>query len=63
MLLTKDYKRCFSTSIGHYAGFKMTLAIEQRTCKPLAILMHQGCPNDTKVFDDMLFLNLKEDGY
>jgi len=55
MLLTKDYKRCFSTNIGHYAGFKMTLAIEQRTCKPLAIIMHQGCPNDTKVFDDMLF--------
>lgn len=54
MLLTKDYKRCFSTNIGHYAGFKMTLAIEQRTCKPLAILMHQGCPNDSKIFDDML---------
>jgi hypothetical protein len=54
MLLDKDYKRCFSTNIGHYAGFKMTLAIEQRTCKPLAILMHQGCPNDAKIFDDML---------
>ena len=33
----------------------MILAIEQRTCKPLTILMHQRCPNDTKVFDDMLF--------
>jgi hypothetical protein len=54
-LLTKDYKRCYSTNEGHYAGFKMTLAIDHRTCKPLAILMHQGCPNDTKVFDDMLF--------
>ena len=43
MLLTKDYKRCFSTNIGHYSGFKMTLAIEQRSCKPLAILMHEGC--------------------
>jgi hypothetical protein len=55
MLLSKDYKRCYSTNIGHYAGFKMTIAIEQRTCKPLAILMHQGCPNDSKIFDDMLF--------
>jgi len=54
-LLSKDYKRCFSTNNGHYAGFKMTLAIDYETCRPLAILMHQGCPNDTKIFDDMLF--------
>jgi len=54
-LLTKDYKRCYSTNNGHYAGFKMTLAIEYKTCKPLAIVIHQGCPNDTKVFDDILF--------
>jgi hypothetical protein len=55
MLLSKDYKRCYSSNVGHYAGFKVTIAIEQRTCKPLAILMHQGCPNDSKIFDDMLF--------
>ena len=55
MLLSKDYKRCYSTNVGHYAGFKVTIAIEQRTSKPLAILMHEGCPNDSKVFDDMLF--------
>ena len=54
-LLNKDYKRCFSTNNGHYAGFKMTLAIDYNSCKPLAILIHQGCPNDAKIFDDMLF--------
>jgi len=53
-LLIKDYKRAFSTNEGHYAGFKMTLAIEERSCKPLAILLHPGSPNDTKIFDDML---------
>jgi hypothetical protein len=53
-LLTKDYKRGYSTNNGHYAGFKMTLAIDQRTCKPLAILIHPGAPHDTMIFDDML---------
>ncbi|MCL2687119.1 MAG: transposase [Methanobrevibacter sp.] len=32
----------------------MTLTIEERSCKPLAILIHPGSPNDTKIFDDML---------
>ncbi|MDR3062631.1 MAG: transposase [Methanobrevibacter sp.] len=53
-LLTKDYKRAYSTNEGHYAGFKMTLAIDERTYKPLAILIHPGSPHDTKIFDDML---------
>jgi hypothetical protein len=54
MLLTKDYKRCYSTNEKHYAGFKMTLAIDYDTCKPLSIMIHTGCPNDARVFDDML---------
>lgn len=58
-LLTKDYKKAYSTNEKHYAGFKMTLAIEERTCKPLAILIHQGSPHDTKIFSDML-LELKK---
>ncbi|WP_263640982.1 transposase [Methanobrevibacter arboriphilus] len=53
-LLTKAYKRAFSTNNGHYAGFKMTLAIDERTCKPLAILIHPGSPHDTKIFDEIL---------
>ncbi len=53
-LLTKDYKRAYSTNNGYYAGFKMTLAIDQKTCKPLAILIHPGAPHDTVIFDDML---------
>lgn len=53
-LLTKDYKRAYSTNNGRYAGFKMTLAIDQKTCKPLIILIPQGSPHDTTLFDDML---------
>lgn len=53
--LDKEYKRGFSTSKGHYAGFQMTLAIEKETLKPLAILIHSGSPNDTKIFDEIMY--------
>jgi len=53
--LDKDYKRGFSTSKGHYAGFQMTLAVEYETLRPLAILIHSGSPNDAKIFDEIMF--------
>ena len=53
--LDKDYKRGFSTSKGHYAGFQMTLAVEYETLRPLAILIHSGSPNDAKLFDEIMF--------
>jgi hypothetical protein len=49
--LDKDYKRGFSTHKGHYASFKMTLAVEYETLRPLSILIHPGSPNDAKIFD------------
>jgi len=52
--LDKEYKRGFSTSKGHYAGFQMTLAVEYETLRPLAILIHPGSPNDAKIFDEMM---------
>ncbi|WP_067089787.1 transposase, partial [Methanobrevibacter curvatus] len=53
--LDKDYKRGYSTSKGHYAGFQMTIAIDHDSLKPLAILIHPGSPHDTKMFDEILF--------
>lgn len=52
--LDKEYKRGYSKSKGHYAGFQMTLAIDYESLRPLAILIHPGSPNDTKIFDEML---------
>jgi hypothetical protein len=52
--LGKDYKRGYSNSKGHYAGFKMTIAIDYESLRPLAILIHPGSPNDTKIFDEIL---------
>ena len=53
--LDKDYKRGYSTSKGHYAGFQMTLAVEYETLRPLAILIHPGSPSDTKIYDEIMF--------
>ncbi|AIS31177.1 MAG: transposase [Dysgonamonadaceae bacterium] len=53
--LDKDYKRGFSTSKGHYAGFQMTIAVEHETLRPLAILIYPGSPNDAKIFDKMMY--------
>jgi len=52
--LDKDYKRGFSTSKGHYAGFQMTLAVEKETLRPLTIIVHPGSPSDTKIFDEIM---------
>ncbi|MBV1754842.1 MAG: hypothetical protein KMY52_04535, partial [Methanobacterium sp.] len=48
--LDKDYKRGFSTSKGHYAGFQMTIAVEHETLRPLAIT---NCP----FFNNLLLLS------
>ena len=53
--LDKDYKRGFSTSKDHYAGFHMTLTVEYETLRPLAILIHPGSPNDAKIFDEIMY--------
>jgi hypothetical protein len=53
-LENRDYKRAFSHCKGHYSGFKLTLAMEYETGRVLAILIHPGCPNDVKIFDEMM---------
>jgi hypothetical protein len=58
MLLTKTIKEPF-VSIGHYSGFKMTISMDQKTCKPLAILIHEGSPNDSKYLMKF-YLSLKK---
>jgi hypothetical protein len=53
-LKNRDYKRAYSHCKGHYAGFKLISAIEYETGKVLAILIHPKCPNDEKIFDEMM---------
>ena len=44
----KEFKWGYSPSKGYYIGYKLTIAIDQRSLMPLAFLLHEGSPNDAK---------------
>ena len=44
----------FSTTKGHFIGFKVTVVLNEKTMAPVSILIHSGAPNDSKIFDEVL---------
>ena len=40
----------FSTTKGHFIGFKVTVVLNEKTRAPVSILIHSGAPNDSKNF-------------
>ena len=44
----------FSTTKGHFIGFKVTVVLNEKTRAPVSILIHSGAPNDSKIFDEVL---------
>jgi hypothetical protein len=50
----KAYKWGYSSSKGFYIGLKLTLALDCRTMQPLAMLLHEGSPNDAKIFNEIM---------
>ena len=44
----------FSTTKGHFIGFKVTVVLNEKTMAPVSILIHSGAPNDSKFFDEVL---------
>jgi len=49
-----DFEWAFSSSKGHYTGFKLTVALDYQTIQPLAFLIHSGSPHDSKLFEQMV---------
>ena len=47
-------KWAYSKSKGFYIGFKATLMMDHDSAKPVCLLIHNGSPNDTKIFDKIL---------
>ena len=37
-----------------YIGMKLTFAIDKKTLRPLAFIIHPGCPSDTVIFSEIL---------
>jgi len=53
-LMTRDYGWGFSPVHGHYIGYKLTLAIEYPSLKPVAFILHRGSPHDAPLFKEIL---------
>jgi hypothetical protein len=53
-LLSRDFDWGYSHVHGHYIGYKLTLAVDYPSLKPLAILLHRGSPHDSPLFDKIL---------
>lgn len=47
-------KWAYSKSKGYYIGFKATLMLDHNSAKPVCLLIHNGSPNDTKIFNEIL---------
>ena len=44
----------FSTTKGHFIGFKVTVVLDKASMIPVCILINSGAPSDTKLFDNIL---------
>ena len=53
-LETKEYRWGYSTTRGYYIGFKLTLVVEYPALVPVAMLIHAGSPNDSKLFPEVM---------
>jgi hypothetical protein len=53
-LLKKDYRWGFSNTRGYYLGFKLTLVVEYPKLLPLCVLLHQGSPHDSALFEEIM---------
>ena len=50
----REFKWGYSPSKGYYIGYKLTMVVDRQSLKPLAFLIHEGSPNDAKLFREVL---------
>jgi len=50
----KEFRWGYSPSHGHYIGYKLTLAIEYPSLRPVCTLLHPGSPHDAPLFEEIL---------
>ena len=47
-------KWSYSTTKGTYIGFKVTLVLNKKTMCPVSVLIHNGAPHDSRIFEEVL---------
>jgi len=50
----QNLKWSYASSYGFYIGFKATIVIEHESAMPVAILIHNGAPHNTKIFTEIM---------
>jgi hypothetical protein len=50
----REFKWGYSVSKGYYIGYKLTLAIDYPSLRPIALSIHQESPNDAKIYEEIL---------
>jgi len=48
------YRWSYSRSKKFYIGMKLTFAIDKKTLRPLAFIVHPGCPSDSVIFSEIM---------
>lgn len=49
-----DLKWGYSTTKGHFIGFKVTIVLDKKSLTPISILIHPGAPHDSQLFEEIL---------
>ena len=44
----------YSTTEGHYIGFKVIVVLEEDSLCPISVLIHSGAKHDSVIFDEIL---------
>jgi len=50
----REFKWGYSPTHGHYIGYKLTLALDSRSLKPVCFLLHPGSPHDSVLYDEIM---------
>jgi hypothetical protein len=50
----REFKWGYSSTHGHYIGYKLTMALDSRSLQPVCFLLHPGSPHDSVIYDKIM---------
>jgi hypothetical protein len=50
----REFKWGYSSTHGHYIGYKLTLALDSRSLQPVCFLLHPGSPHDSVLYEEIM---------
>ena len=53
-LENRDYAWGYCPTHGHYIGYKLTLALDAHSLRPVCFLLHPGSPHDSTIFREIV---------